>query len=79
MIYYDVYKLVLPKYSFPARAVVNMMASKFKYNADDNIIMNTDLQNLTVNELLSIIIDTYMETLQQLNKTFYCNISSVRR
>ena len=27
MVYYDVNKLVLPAYSFPAKAVVNMMAS----------------------------------------------------
>ena len=44
MVYYDAKKLVLHEYSFPARAVVNMMALQFKYNADDNIIMNTDLQ-----------------------------------
>ena len=45
-----------------------MMASKFKYNSDDNIITNTDLQYMMPhahNELLPIIIDTYMETLQQ--------------
>ena len=39
---YDEKKLVLPEYSFPTRAVVNIMASKFKYNSDDNIITNTD-------------------------------------
>ena len=44
IMYYDEHKLVLPEYSFPARAVVNNMASKFKYNSDDNIITNTDLQ-----------------------------------
>ena len=33
--------MVLPEYSFPTRAVVNIMASKFKYNFDDNIIRNT--------------------------------------
>ena len=27
MVYYDVNKLVLPEYSFPSKAVVNMMAS----------------------------------------------------
>ena len=66
--YYDAKKLVLLEYSFPARAVVNMMASKFKYNSDDNINTNTDLQYMTPhahNELLSIIIDIYMETLQK--------------
>ena len=47
MVCYDVNKLVLPEYSFPARAVVNMMASKFKYDSDDTIITNTDLQYLT--------------------------------
>ena len=68
MVYYYSSKLILPEYSFHARAVVNMMASKFKYNSDDNIITNTDLQYMTPhthNELLFIIIDTYMETLQQ--------------
>ena len=53
MVYYDAKKLVLPEYSFPARAVVNMLASIFKYNYDDTIITNTDL--LTHKELLSII------------------------
>ena len=43
MVYYDANKLVVPAYSFTARAVVNMMASKFKCNSDCNIIMNTDL------------------------------------
>ena len=43
MVYYEANKLVLPEYSFPARAVVNMMASKFKYNYDDTIITNADL------------------------------------
>ena len=43
MVYYDAKKLVLHEYSFPTRAVVNMMASKCKYNYDDNIITNTDL------------------------------------
>ena len=41
-----------------------MMVSKFKYNSDDNIITNTDLQYMTPHthtELLFIIIDTYME------------------
>ena len=47
IVYYDSSKLGLPEYSFPARAIVNMMASKFKYNSDDNIIKNTDLQYLT--------------------------------
>ena len=46
MVYYDANKLILHEYSFPARAVVNMMEYKFKYNSDDNIIMNTDLQYL---------------------------------
>ena len=75
-------KLVLHEYSFPTRAVVNIMASKFKYNSDDNIITNTDLQYLIPHmntELLSVIIDTYLETLQTKNQKFYCNISSVRR
>ena len=61
MVYCDAKKLVLPEYYFPAKAVVNMMASTFKYNSDDNIITNTDLQYLTPHkhkELLSIIIDT---------------------
>ena len=40
-----------------------MLASTLKYNYDDNIIMNTDLQYLIHKELLSIIRDTYMETL----------------
>ena len=62
MVYYDANELILPKYSFPARAVVNLMAYKFKYNSDDNIIMNTDLQYLIYKELLSIIRDTYMYT-----------------
>ena len=61
--YYDANKLILPEYSFLDRAVVNMMASKFKSNSDDNIITNTDLQYLTHKELLSIIRDTYMDTL----------------
>ena len=43
MVYYDANNLVVPAYSFPARAVVNMMASQFKCNSDCNIIMNTDL------------------------------------
>ena len=47
MVYYDANKLVLSEYSLHARAVVNMMASKYKYNSDDNIITNTDLQYLT--------------------------------
>ena len=47
MVYYDAKKFVLPEYSFTTRAVVNMMASTFKYNSDDNIITNTDLQYLT--------------------------------
>ena len=47
MVYYDANKLVLPEYSFPDKAVVNMMASQFKYNSDDNIITNTDLQYIT--------------------------------
>ena len=55
MVNYDANELILPEYSFPAREVVNMMASKFKYNSDDNIIMNTDLQYLIHKELLSII------------------------
>ena len=46
MVYYDAKKLVLPEYSFPTRAVINMMASKFEYNSDDNIITNTDFQYL---------------------------------
>ena len=37
-------KLVLPEYSFPARAVVIMIESEFKYNSVYNIITNTDLQ-----------------------------------
>ena len=60
--------MVLPEYSFPTREVVNIMTSKFKYNSDDNIITNTDLQYMIPHmhkELLSIIIDTYMETLQK--------------
>ena len=64
MVYYYSRKLVLPEYSFPARAVVNMMESKFKYNSDDNIIMNTYLQYMTPHmqkELLFIIIYTYMK------------------
>ena len=67
MVYYYFRNLVLPEYYFHARAVVNIMASQFKYNSDDNIITNTDLQYMTLhthNELLFIIIDTYMETLQ---------------
>ena len=67
MVYYYSRKLVLPEYFFSAREVVNMMASKFKYNSDNNIITNTDLQYMTPHtqkELLFIIIDTYMETLQ---------------
>ena len=59
--------MVLPEYSFPTRAVVNIMASNFKYNSDDNIITNTNLQYLMPHmhkELLSVIIYTYMETLQ---------------
>ena len=39
------------------------MASKFKYNTDDNIITNTDLQYLMPHlhkELLFVIIDTYI-------------------
>ena len=47
IVYYDENKLFLPEYSFTARAVVNNMASKFKYNSDDNIITNTDLQYMT--------------------------------
>ena len=35
------------------------MASQFKYNSDNNIITNTDLQYLTHKESLSIIIDYY--------------------
>ena len=46
MMYYDANKLILPEYSFPDRAVVNMMASTFKYNYDNNIITNIDLQYL---------------------------------
>ena len=79
---YDATKLVLPEYSFPNRAVVNIMASNFKYNSDDNIITNTNLQYLMPHmhkELLSVIIDTCMETLQQQNQKCYCNISSVGR
>ena len=45
IVYNDEKKLVLPEYSFPARTFVNNMASKFKYNSDDNIITNTDLLN----------------------------------
>ena len=44
------------------------MTSNFKYNSDDNIITNTNLQYLMPHmhkELLSVIIDTYMETLQK--------------
>ena len=81
MVYYDANKLVLPEYYFPAREVVNMMASQFKYNSDDNIITNTDLQYIkphTHKELLSIIIDTYMKYYKK-NQKCYCNISSVRR
>ena len=37
MVYYDANKFVLLEYSFPARAVVNMMVPTFKYNYDDNI------------------------------------------
>ena len=48
MVYYNANKLILPEYSFPARAVVNKMASTFKYNSDDNIITNTDLQYIKV-------------------------------
>ena len=62
MVYYYSRKLVLPTNSFPAR-VVNMMASKCKYNYDDNIITNTDLQYMTPHaykEVVLIIIDTYM-------------------
>ena len=47
MVYYNANNLVLPEYSFTDRAVVNMMESTFKYNSDDNIITNTDLQYLT--------------------------------
>ena len=71
MVCYYSRKLVLPEYSYPARAVVNMMASKFKYNSDDNIITNTDLQYMTPHthkELLFIVIYTYMETLQKKSK-----------
>ena len=42
---------------------MNIMASKFKYNSDDNIITNTDLQYLMPHmhtQLLSVIIDTYI-------------------
>ena len=46
MVYYDANNLVLPEYSFHARAVVNIVPSQFKYNSDDNIITNTDLQYL---------------------------------
>ena len=42
MVYYNAKKLGLPKYSFPGRAVVNMTASTFTFNSDDNIITNTD-------------------------------------
>ena len=55
--------MVLPEYYFPTRAVMNIMASKFKYNSDDNIITNTDLQYLMPHmhtQLLSVIIDTYI-------------------
>ena len=55
MVYYNAKKLILPAYSFPARAVVNMMESIYNYNVDDNIITNTDLQYLTHKELVSII------------------------
>ena len=68
MVYYDAMKLVLPEYSFPARAVVNMMASTFKYNSDDKIIANTNLQYQPHKELVSIIIYTYIETLQKKSK-----------
>ena len=44
IVYYNAKKLVLPECSFSARKVVNNMASKFKYNSDDNIITNTDLK-----------------------------------
>ena len=47
IVYYYSRKLVLPEYSFLARAVVNMVASKFRYNSDDNIIMNTYLKYMT--------------------------------
>ena len=57
-------KVGFPEYSFPSRAVVNMIASKSNAH--------------THKELLSIILNTYMETLQT-NLKFYCNISSVRR
>ena len=81
MVYYYSRELVLPEYSFPAREVVNMMASIFRYNPDDNIITNTYLQYITPRtqkELLFIIIDTYMETLQKKIKNS-TGISSVRR
>ena len=50
-----------------------MMELKFKYNSDDNIITNTYLQYMTPHtqkELLYIIIDTYMETLQKKIKKY---------
>ena len=44
MMYYDANKLVLPEYSFPARAVVKlyqdlMIMINDKYNADDMLIL----------------------------------------
>ena len=71
MVYYDSMRLVLPDYYFPARAVVNMMALKFKYNSDDNIITNTDVQYMTPHTyttLVSVIINTYMKILQKKSK-----------
>ena len=83
MVYYYSMNLVLPEYSFPAREVVNMMASKFKYNSDDNIITNTYLQYMmphTQKEILFIIIYTYIYgNITKKNQKFYWNISSVRR
>ena len=82
MVYYDAKKLVLPEYSFPAREVVNMMVSKFKYNSDDNIITNTDLQYMIPLYAYIIIIhyNRYIYgNITKKNKKWYCNISSVRR
>ena len=61
MVYYYSRKLVLPEYSFPARAVVNMMESKFKYNSDDNIITNTYLQYMTPHTQKELLLENYME------------------
>ena len=66
MVYYDVNKLFLPEYSFPAKAVVNMMASNLNI-IPMIILLRIPIYNITPHthtELLSMIIFTCMETLQ---------------